>query len=148
MTQAWGLPWTVGDKFKDPPLEEINYPLSVDLNWRQLFGYAWNPCLLFSLSAWSPSGWILCRPCAYFLNLWVHMCVSPVGSVRHCFLAGIHKLWLLKSFSLLVYLDHWALREEFDDLGLNAPKSLTLHSVHFWVTVLVPIWCKKKLLWW
>lgn len=31
--------------------------------------------------------------------------------------------------------------------GLNAPMSLTLYIVQFWVFVLIPSYCKKKLLW-
>lgn len=49
--------------------------------------------------------------CMLPLSLWVHMCVGPVGSGRHCLLGVVPSLWLLRSFWFLFHLAPWALRE-------------------------------------
>lgn len=93
--------------------------------------------------------WVLAQ------SLWVCMYIRPVVSGRYCLnclLGIIHYLWLLKSFCFLFHIDFWALSGGFDEDILFWTKcskvSHSLHIVQLWVFMLVPIYCKKELLWW
>lgn len=82
--------------------------------------------------------------------LWVQMYNSPVGFGRQ--FPQIH----LPSLALTIFyiLSHRSpsfgqgSRKKIPHLGPSAPKSLTLHTVQLCISVLLPIKCKKKHLWW
>lgn len=80
------------------------------------------------------------------------MCIGPVVSGRHCLLGVTHLFWLLWSFiqhSLL----HSSLSPKgrglwkTSHLGLKVVKTLILWTLFNCRSWLVPIYCKRKLLW-
>lgn len=86
-----------------------------------------------SLSIGSSAGLGLCRPCACCQSLWVHRCVSPVVSRRHCLLVIFHHHWLLPSFCLLFSKVSWCLlsRKGFDgNIPVRAECSKVSHSLY------------------
>jgi hypothetical protein len=60
------------------------------------------------------------------------MCISPVASVKHCFLDVIHYLWLSKSFCHLIHIDPELSEEGFDeDTSFRTACTKISHSFHF-----------------
>lgn len=83
------------------------------------------------------------------LNLWA---ISPVPK-RPWFLDVLHPLWLLHSFCLVFdsFPEPWVNGFDGDTpFRANCSKvwSHSLHNFWQWVSVFVPICCKRKLLWW
>lgn len=82
-------------------------------------------------------------------SLWVDTCIillclentiSNESSITH-----------LGSYNFLPPLLHISWEEGFDEnthLGLSASMSFSLQFVQLWFSVLISIYCKKKLLWW
>lgn len=81
--------------------------------------------------------------CAYSLCEFI---ISP-GISGICYILGV--IYHLTIFLLALRHRSLSLKGEgFDKtyLGLSAPKAFSLHITHLWVLVLIPIYCKKKLL--
>lgn len=119
--------WIVVDILSDT-LEKNDFPFAIgyqlqitslpDLGPHVHFSQC---CTLFVLN--------LGRLCVCWHSLWIHICIRPVSSWRHCLLEVIYHLWLLQSFWALFLIDPWALREGIwwiSHLRLSVPKSLTL----------------------
>lgn len=75
-----------------------------------------------------PSGLDLCRPCDWCHSLWVYVCVIPAVFRRPCFL-GLFSILRRSLFKT--------------DCSKVSP---SLHIVQLWVSVFVPIYCRRGLL--
>jgi hypothetical protein len=77
-------------------------------------------------------------------SLWVHLCVSPDVSGRHCFLRIASHFWLLESFIPLSPKE-----KGFDeDIPFRTDRFKVAHSPHIIllrVSVFVPMYCKMEL---
>lgn len=85
-------------------------------------------------------------------SLWVHMCMGLVMFRRlPSFFGALHPLWLLQSFHLLFHKVLWALKGKISwiyPMYNWVFRGFSLHSVKLWVSLFVPIYCRKELLWW
>lgn len=89
--------------------------------------------------------------CMLSQSLWSCMCISPVVFRKHCFLGVIHHLWHLKFFLILFDIDLWALRERMFWRPLILEwffQNLSFLAHQLWFSVLVFIYCKRRLFWW
>ena len=98
--------------------------------------------------------WLSCVQslCLLPQSLWVHMCVSlqcleGIASFVSSILPGFCSLFASSSSGLPKPLGKW-----FDeDLPLRSEYSTICHSLHIaqlWVSVFIPIYCRRKHLWW
>lgn len=93
----------------------------------------------------------LCRCSARCFSFWVSMCFTLVDSFRGpCFLGVLQPFQLFYSFVLLFYGAPWPLREGIWSTHLcpNVPMKVfrSLLNVWLWVSISVPICCRRKLL--
>lgn len=84
-------------------------------------------------------------------NFWVQMCITSVVSGGCCIFGVIYHLWLLKSFYLLFHIESLSLEGrsviKTSHLELHDPKSLILHIVQSWVSLLSAFHCKELQCW-
>lgn len=85
-------------------------------------------------------------PSLYLWVIWPQSCC-----VWRCCFLSMHHLWLLQSFCILFYMISEPFGKGLDkDIPFRAASLdfLILHSVQFWVSVLITIFLKKNPLWW
>lgn len=104
------------------------------------------PSVHFSLSVLKYHLHVLCM---LSQSRGVHIEQSPVVSERHCFFVAIDPLWLLIFLPPLLHIS-WARR---GGVWWRHPTECSqvshpLHLAHLWLFVLIPIYCRKRLLWW
>lgn len=82
--------------------------------------------------------------CTQFL--WVYVCINSVLF----YLCDIHHLWLSQSFCLLFCIYSWSIKVGFDEyiLFVTECTKYTLRIVHFRISMLIVIYCKKLFWWW
>lgn len=109
---AWGLPWSMGNRPSDTPLEWTDLfslervPIADDTWWRVRAGIH---SLLSALGSDLPC---TC-PCSH--SLYEFICISVIVSGEHCRFGIVHHLYLLPSSLLLFYIGPWGLRRGFDE---------------------------------
>lgn len=127
-------------------LEKLNSHLQVVYQLRELLGQD-EACVYFSLQPQIPIG---CRPVQAPLCLlpWPLEFI-PVLFRRPCFFGVLYLPW---AYSYCLLFHRFFLRPQRKDLmatsclGLSVLRSLTLYSVWLWLSVFVPICCRRKLL--
>lgn len=103
------------------------------------------PHVHFFLSVLGPHVW---RPSVHTVTLWVHIWISPVVPGRYCF-PWSHVSPLIFMSPLL----YWSLSLMGRSLTTKpfrteySKVSHSLYIVQLWVSLLIPIYCSKKLTW-
>lgn len=123
------------------------HSLSRDLSFASSFlVWEWTlrPLLLLWAGILSGCAWAgLCT-----LSVW-DLCIFPIVSGKWCSLKIIHTSGSYNlsapSLTSLSFEGRNTIKTSYS--GLNAPKSLFLHTVPLWLSVNL-IYCKRKLLWW
>ena len=89
--------------------------------------------------------------CMLSQPLKVPVCTYPISG-RHCFLDALHPFWLTQSFCLLFCVIPEPWWGSLDgDIPFKTEYSKVLYSLHIVQvlgSVLIPIYCMMKLLWW
>ena len=131
------------------PLKKTDFSLQADISSRLVLGEGWEPMFTSPTQGWYHI-WLEPMQSLSILSqsLWVHMCIGPDVSGSHCSLVTFTSsdscnLSLLPNSSLRPK------RKSFILFRTECSKvSHFLDIVQLWVSVLDPINCQKKLLWW
>lgn len=127
--------------------------LPLGTNYRYLLGKGWEFVSAFPSQLWDH---IWFEPvqavCMLPQFLWVHIYISAIVSERHCFSEVIHPVWLyhLSASSSLWIIEPWGEVMINERVGKDIPLRtecwvpLSLYTAQLWVSVLVPIWKRKK----
>lgn len=97
--------------------------------------------------------WLKISQIFYMLSqlLWICMCNFPAVFRKCSFLLFNNHLWLFQSLCLLKWFLSFERRGYNMDVLFRADNPQISHSLHLgklWLSVLIPIYCKTKLLWW
>jgi hypothetical protein len=101
----------------------------------------------FSSPRWEPH--CTCEPCVLPQSLWAWVCINPFVSGRHCSVSSIPGFYTLSASTSTQLPEPWGegLVKVITFRKWCSKVSRSQHTFWFWVSVFVPISCRRKCLW-